>query len=966
MDNNNDDEERFMRIFSKQLAEALRAKDEEEAEDRERLRSGKGRLGSGAANANEPNKQWERIRVTYSELCHDDPIISGGDGDCRLLAKALIPKQKQYATGKKDTNINQQLALSSRLVEGILQATSRAQEKAAVVSTTSQTNNNDKKNNVENKEQESSSSMFSPSSITSAEGLAEIAFSIFAEGPYRCIQQDDNLRSVSTFLGSFQPPDTTINNQISLSAEEKAQLVDEATARIVDGMEKMAMEGGEDGDSTQTAAADDDKSANNRKDNDDDASSSSSEFFHHNKTQGEPQSRAADDNDSLLQEVFADESDADDYEYESSYNPYSATNDVQPIFGQNTTAAAASGTEDEYDVADDSDFGFNPLQLSEPNATNQTWEGARKAIHYLLSSLTYGKLALSSLSSRTWSEGGMSETLADLSFMLLLENAKREDGGDNAAATEPVSLLHSTHHERDLEGDILALWNRPLFILRDRALDKNHGHDALPAYLQLLTAFLSHTEQDVMSILSSPLSKNKSSPAQNVVLPPATTVGLSSLAAMCTSNEMTDASSGKMCGTSVWSVCPREEMKKAIVSSIGSLSRIVECFRPKKKSPFAKRVAEEEGESFNKIDSPWLRTAICIIPIIEYLTNLQARFDFQPLFEGGGSRSSATTLSDSDAKTISDSGLFRELLSMYTATSRESDTSNNATEKPKAEEVARMQLLRTLFTLSTQSPELLGRYAVRVPDFAKEVHSSAFMDENLVDGILWTSVGSSLLENKTDAAPKPKLKLRANSKLKTKAPIEEKSLAERSIAGFETICHSSKVALRMLEECLHKAEKHTMGVEEKIEYEACKYALGDIRRFSNCLSNCPSATTLWLNSLKNRDDSTQKATASIAELKATLASLPSFRDEIKEAPHRSHKKDDDDNDNEGDEDEAVPEDVPIQKTQTLKQMRKEYGTIVASIRSSVKIIALAVESQKGTGLSLKKGPVSYNMSSKTD
>ncbi|KAL7542492.1 hypothetical protein ACHAXR_012013 [Thalassiosira sp. AJA248-18] len=926
MDSDRDeaDEQRFLRVFSKQLAEALRAKDEEEAEERERLRS---RGKTRSLGRDDDAKQWERIRSTYAELCYDEPIISGGDGDCRGLAKALIPKQMG-----KDKYPNKKLALSTRLVDGVLQATSRAKEKAvASSSATSSSNTRENEKNADNSDigQES---MFGPSNITTSEGYADIAFAIFVEGPYRCIQQAENLQTASSFLGSFQPPDISNVSNAKLAAEEaeeKSRLADEATAKIVQGMEMMAMENEE-------------KKAKPKTDVTNDASSSSSDFLQQNKIQDDH-----DDNNSM-EEVFAEESDPDDYDFGTSYNPYSSTADVQTILGKKSDDVSA----DEY--SDSDNLGFNPLQLSEPNAANQTWEGARKSIHYLLSSISYGKLALGSLSSRAWSEGGMSETLADLSFMLLLENTKK----DQDDAVKSTSLLHVMHDNQNGYEDILALWDRPLFLLRDRALDKNHGHDTLPSYLQLLTAFLSHSEQDVMAILSSPTSKSTS----ESMLPPATTVGLSSLATMCSSKEMTSASSGRMCGTSVWSVCARDEMKNAIMSSLYSLSRIVECVRPRKSLIAKKGAADQEDESPTE-NSPWIRTAVCIIPMIEFLTNLQARFDFQPLFEGGGSR--GATLLDSDAKAISDSGLFRELLSMYTATINVNDTSHAGDSK--AEDAVRMQLLRTIFTLSTQSPELFGRYAVRVPDFAKEVHSSTFMEKHLVDGILWTSIGSSLLENKSDVL-KPRLKLRANSKLNTKTPLENKSLAERSFSGFETMCNSSKKALQDLKQCscIQNAGEHVMSDEANAEFEACKIALGDIKRFSNCLSNCPSATTMWLDSLKNKEESTQKAAASIAELKATLASLPSFADEIKEIPHGGHKKDDDGNCTESTQDDIPsPEDESGQKIQTFKKMRKDCATVVASVRSSVKVIALALESRKGAGLSVK-GPVPYDVSSKTD
>ena len=931
-ESNNEDEQRFLRMFSKQLADVLRAKDEEEAEEKERLRGagGSSRVAFGSRDIDE-TKEWERLRSTYIELCHDDPIISGGDGDCRRLAKALIPKQQKKSTKlivKKDKlnakNNANKLALSCRLVDGIIQATARAGEKSFTSASSNNitTQTNDINNNADTTS-EQEESMFSPT-ITTSEGYAEIAFAVFVEGPYKCIQKADTLQIASKFLGSFQPPDTSnARNNEQLSAEEKSRLVDEATAKIVSGLDKMSMEGTD--NETNTKSAD-----NNVQD---DASSSSSEF-HTSKQIIDA------DNDSMA-EVFAEESDPDDYDFgPSSYDAYSSTSDVQAIFGGQKQDA-------------NTDLSFNPLTLSEPNTTNQTWEGARKAIHHLLSCASYGKLALGSISSRAWSQGDMSETLADFAFMLLLEN----DGKVDASSTQD-SLLCT---QESSEEDIVALWDRPLFLLRDRAMDKNHGHDALPAYLQLLTAFLSHSdEHDVMSILSSPLG-NASHSGNNNTLSPATTVGLSSLASVCSSKEMLCSSSSKMAGTSVWSVCPREEVKKAILSSLYSLAHIVECVRPSK-AALGKSISTSSTPDNNK--SPWIRTAVCIISIIEYMTNLQARFDFQPLYEGGGNSQSGTTLSESDAKELSDSGLFREMLSLYTITRPEKNLEGSPSggKQSNAEDVVRSQLLRTIFTLSAQSPELLGRYAVRVPDFANEVHSSTFMENNLVDGILWTSIGSSLLENDAISS-KPRLKLRANSKLNAKTPqIETKTLAERSILWFVALCMSSKKALEDMKQLVLSAESNGLSDDQKKEYAACKDTLDKLKEFSNCLANCPSATTMWLDSLKNKEDAISIARASIEELKSTLATLPSFSDKEMAILHQGHKKDDDDKGT-----ESPKEDGLVLGNKSGQRILKEYGAVVASIRSSVKVIALGLDSQKGSGLSVKGSSMpSFNPSSKTD
>jgi hypothetical protein len=96
-----------------------------------------------------------------------------------------------------------------------------------------------------------------------------------------------------------------------------------------------------------------------------------------------------------------------------------------------------------------------------------------------------------------------------------------------------------------------------------------------------------------------------------------------------------------------------------------------------------------------------------------------------------------------------------------------------------------------------------------------------------------------------------------------------------------------------------------------------------------------------------------------------LAMLPSFPGVV-EVTHRGHKKDDDDNIEGAEGDPVSPEDETNQKIQTLKQMQKDYSAIVTSVRSSVKVIALTLESQKGSSGLTVKGPASYDVSSKTD
>ncbi|KAL3811573.1 hypothetical protein ACHAXA_006858 [Cyclostephanos tholiformis] len=884
-------DEHSRRIFSQQIAEVLRLKDEEEAEERDRLRTPSS--NSRSLGIDDEGKQWDRLRSTYVELCHDYPIVSGGDEDCRRLAKALIPRQSlsNVLIPGNDKRNGNKLALSSRLVNGVLQATARIGEKTMASSPL-------QSGEIETEREP----MFGPSKITTPEGYAEMAFAIFVEGPYRCIQQADNMQTASSFLGSFQPPDISRDG---IGGEDRSRLADEAAAKIISGIENIEIEG--------------------KENLQDDANSSSSSAIPPQKYGKSTRPTSYQDDDSL-KEVFAEDSDPDDYMYESYSSSYSAMSDLREIFGEKPTL-------DNFDIFGDiHEVGFDPLKLSEPCGANRTFDGARKSIHYLLSKLSYGTLAFGSLSSRAWSEGGMSESLADLSFILLLEISSRNQGDTG----KPNSLLHPVHHDGldASDYDIATLWERPFFTLRDRALDENHGHDALPSFLQLVTAFLSHSEPK--STYSSPVAISHLGKSFPVVA----TVGISSLAMICSSKEMISASSGRICATSAWSVCPREEIKKAITSSLYSLTRIVEC-TSHKKTIYAKRKTADicKYESAQE-KSLWIRIVVCIIQIVEYLTNLQARFDFQPLFEGGGIRQ--RTLSKSDAQAISDSGLFREMLSMYLATRDKEETSNK--EKPIAKNVVRMQLLRTIFTLSTQSPEVLGKYAMRFPDFVKEVTSSTFMDNNLVDGILWTSFGSSiLLENISDPANTSRLKLRENSKSIAKGPlIKATSLADRSIIGFVTMCNSTKKSLNDFKRCVLFSEEHDLGDEQKKKIDECKIALDDIKMLSNCFTTCPVVAEMWLDSLKRKEGAKTEAEEQVAELKSVLANLPSFPVEELYILHPGHKKDDDVNSGE-------LEEADCQKIQTMKQFRKNYIATVASVRSCVKVIALALESQHISG-----------------
>ena len=862
---NNQSENDFRRIYAKAIADALRAKEEEDQKQTTK-----------SFNQDE-SISFESAKKAYVELCYDDPIISGDDG-CRCLARALRPKRTGF-------NTDNTLGLCNRLVDGLLQAVARAESQ--LVAPKPPSAESDAVNN---------SSTFGVVDKATREGYAELAFTIFVEGPYRCIQQADNLPVISAFLGSFEPPEPEVGSN-ELTSEQRSNLVDEATASIVDGMEKVAIN--EENYISDYNAP--------QSENDDASSSSGSDFFHRNETK---QPNAIKEYDSI-EEIFAQESDPDDYDFGPDL-----------YGGQNYGMSAVNNGIDSC--------GFDAQKLSKPKTINQTWDGNRKALHYLMSNLSYGKLLLSSLSSRTWLDMGISDTLADFSFVLLMHHTQPDPA-------EKDSLLRNLPDENtDDSPDLSALWDRPLFLLRDRALDSNRDHDALVPYLQLLQAFLSHSQNSIISILSVP---------QQSLLTPITSVGLSGLATLCASKDLTGASASKMTSSSVLSICPRAEVQKTIFSSLYSLAHILETVRPGK-------LVTIEHERL------WIRTAACIFSIIEYVTNLRARYDFQPVFEGSARKK--FELTDADAKCILDSGVFRELLALFSASSRYSTASADDSKSSDACEVTRTQLLRTIYALCISSPEVLGRYAIRVPDLAKEVQSAEFMEKHTLDSILWGSLNASLTKTISDT-PAPRLKLRAGVKVKTSVSMDDMSMSEKCNTRFLKLCSSVQLALHALNDSISKNTLNNL-TEEQIPMEELaqhKKSLEHIIYFANCIANSSNARNMWISTLNYQQDASQCAREKIMELRSVLANIPSYSLEV-QTQSSGHKKNDSDNDKNGHE-----ENILKQKEMNSVQMKKEYGRMVASVRSSIKVIASAIESQEGGGLCVTRD-VRCNISSKTD
>ena len=153
--------DRFHSDYSKVLADALHE--------------------SNANNSKKPDDVT--TRDAYVALCYDDPRVSSSDS-CRKLASAL-------ACATND------LALSERLVEGIRQASARADLSVGT--------RQDRNVDVAPNENATASLLEAVAAPAGAASYAELAFAAFVEIPLRCCHSTAK-EDVEKALGSYRGP----------------------------------------------------------------------------------------------------------------------------------------------------------------------------------------------------------------------------------------------------------------------------------------------------------------------------------------------------------------------------------------------------------------------------------------------------------------------------------------------------------------------------------------------------------------------------------------------------------------------------------------------------------------------------------------------------------------------------------------------------------------------------------------
>ena len=852
----------------------------------------------------------------------------------RLVVPTMGARNNQGSGGSSGGGgIN--YALSDRLVGGILQATDRTPgptpvSSASMDASASKKDSQDSdRDGIDKEEEEPEGFVAGPSGGQSAAppatpaGYSELAYAALVRGPLLCCRSANSadIGKVASFLGSYGgnvrgrcgkdgKGDTTEDDKNSASKWEDEMLEKAAEAYVQSMMDMGKVSGGGKASAATVISpplVEDEKKERDVDDDEeewdsigDSSSSSKSGIFNDQEEQQQLASSNADSNS--LEEILAEESDPDDFEYESNHEPAAEL------------TAAVQHIEESFD----------PANLSKVS-NSLSWDDARDRLSSLVDELAYNRLVF--LSKARWDSLGVSSTLVELTRILLDADVVTDAtgagiGSRNVAVARTETLLrrpaHMTHSP-SLAG-LTAQWSKPLFALRDRALDATYGHDALDGYIRFVKA-----------LLNSP-----AGPAGDAGKPsPSKVVGLSSLSTLCGYDGILRTNSA----------AARHKVRSSVVDSIDGMIDLVEVIRHGSSSPtYAAKTKRDLPSAFITDDdeqedvrgqdeenkpSEWFQVAVSLLPILQFLTNTQfsdyGRLDWSD---------SSSTLTTQEAQALLSTGLFRELILLQTRTS----------EQDGAVAVTRTRLLRAIFVLSSQSVNVLGKYATRVPELTSQIHSDDFAAKNVVDSTLWSALTASL-----QSSSKSTVKLRGTAAL----PSIEK-LNGDCLRGFVHLCGRAGEALAAM------ASEDTNG-EGESQNDSIENAPYDFVEFTNCIASLPSVAESWINAVASVDGGADKAKQCLETILGSLSHIrvKKITSTPRPVPGKDHEAGDD-------FEESTANEVVDAQTEVNKKSGRINEAVVSSMRKGLKIMSLLLEAGPSDTSELDKPASSYALSSKTD
>ncbi|GFH48908.1 hypothetical protein CTEN210_05384 [Chaetoceros tenuissimus] len=659
MSSDKSSEKRFKEAYAKQLAEALLKKEKQEKEA-----------------LHNPNSRYtpDEIEASYLALCYDDPMLKE-DGICRDISACLLGNFPNCNVPNAKPKL--QLGLSDRFINGVLHTTANIKDNVVNTKPDSSANQVDKMNEEGELPKEYHDEHL-VSMNSASKGYAELAFSCFVLGPlYACKTLRENkgvlkCKNVQKFLGTYKG--ISQQSEVGSTFGQDKQVTTDLFLRSMADM-NMSHD--------DIANAEDEKK----------------EALDKHST---AQNNASDDDDSM-KEIFAEESDPDDFDYGDDRYSNGAAQNVQSAL----------------DIIDS----FDVKKLSQHSML--TLDEMKTKIESLLSNLSYHRITMGC---KSWNDWNASIYLSELTIELL-----------KCLGNEDLDSLGMKFHQS-------------LTALRMRSIDGTFGHDSLDRYLDLIQILLKSKSQDVGEYASM---NNKEGHA----LSPSRLVGLSSLAALCSCQDILGLTKKKY----------REKVRGTIRSCMDELVDCIDFVRPKKKS--IKQIDQEE------YSPSWLRVTMGVTQILEFYVGVKSSSDCGVQGE--------TVLTPTDYQNILQSGLYRDLILLYSLTNDFNRDGKIQNADVSAQSIVREQLLRLILVLSSQS-KILGKYGSRVPELTNIIYSDKFREDNVSDSICWYI----LLVNVLSESGVPMLRMK---KAVTLSCDEMKRLSKTQ---FLSLCAQTKDALK--------------------------------------------------------------------------------------------------------------------------------------------------------------------------
>jgi hypothetical protein len=461
-----------------------------------------------------------------------------------------------------------------------------------------------------------------------------------------------------------------------------------------------------------------------------------------NDTTGTGTCTHGDSDEDPLKEVFAAEEDDDDFDFHSDR------------FANETTLQPAQATPLR------NDFTINEVALR---------------IKHLLNELSYARL--SSMSETSWKQWNVSNVLIEL--ILILQSFASDDGKQHCNEIESLSTQ----------------FNKPLFVLRDRALDERYNHDALGDYLNLVETLL-HIDTTNNDSYKIRLSR---------------AVSLSILAGLCSSKDV----------LGVQKKSEKAKIRATIIKSLDVFVTCIEYVRAKKSTTVHTHIAENM-ESSNQ-GQGWMHVVMNIVPILDFLTSIKSQTTCKPLDD-----SPIHQLSKDEGYAMLQFGFFRELILLFTGSLKLSGSQSGDALYEK--DFCRDQLLRSTLILSAQCPSHLGKYATRVPELKNVLYSDSFASNN-EDAILWYALLSHL-----NSSSNLQMRMKGNISL-TKGELQERCFEQTS---------------KLLNELLSFIRNYTQNTS--IENEADNNCLHIFGRIVNLFVSVPFLSECWVTVISSTAD----------------------------------------------------------------------------------------------------------------